>query len=667
MKSNNIKIFILLLLLYNLKGECNYYYYIQACESTEDDKTCLLVNNECIEKDLCDKATITEREQCEEAITSFPKETTCIFDEEQSLCISKEICELDLFYDQCEQASLVPDKVRCYHTGDSCIPKFICKEDLSKEYCNGDALTSDNNYYICYFNEINNKCETRNLCSEDLDEEECNEAITSDPSTTKCIYDTENKICTSVGLCDKETITDKDECSKALTMDPSNTICFYDEKKNICEARKLCDKVTITNKKECNEGLTSDPENKKCYYDDSERKCKIKTLCSCKLNQEECNNAITSEPSITKCYFDKTCQVKEICDLILFPKNNNECESQETLTPNITKCVFNKAKSKCETRTLCEQIEKPSKENCESAATLNTLNSICIYENGKCITSEITFEKLCLQESHPSVNNCESIVNLEETFKKCVYNLEEHKCEIKDLCLSVDSALASQLICELATTSKMGLKCVYDYEKKICSEKPLCLDVENPNKTNCGNATTGDLRSRCIYDETNKVCKIENKTCEDIKLEASKELCESIYYSRGDFGCAFDEELKQCKLTRKCLRVQEQNETNCEKAPTDNNILKKCVYFKPYEICRQEIKFCNEINYGATEEICESAQVSEKGNKCVLNITNAESYFCEEVKMPKTKNSSTIQEVNNSVNGIRVRVSFLLIILYLIL
>jgi hypothetical protein len=310
-------------------------------------------------------------------------------------------------------------------------------------------------------------------------------------------------------------------------------------------------------------------------------------------------------------------------------------------------------------------VEVPSKENCESATTLNTLNSICIYENGKCITSEITFEILCLEESHPSVTNCESIINLEEPYKKCVYNLEEHKCEIKDLCLLIDSALASKFICESATTSKMGLKCVYDFEKKICTEQTLCLNVENPNKANCGNATTGDFRSRCIFDEINKVCIIENKTCEDVKIEASKELCESIYYTRGDYGCIYDEDLKQCKLTRKCLRVQQQNEQTCKISPTDDNIRKKCVYFAEYEICRQELKFCNEIIYGATEEICENARVSDKNNKCVLNITNPESYFCEEVISPDIRDSSIITKTDNSVAGIKV--SFLFTILYLLL
>ena len=660
----NIKILTLLFLIYNIKGACNYYHYIQKCESTDGEKTCILINNECIEKDLCDRATITEKEQCEEAITTNPLERACIFDEEQSLCITKEICETNLTYDECTQSSLKPDTVMCYYTGYNCIPKFICNENLPKEDCNEDALTSNNNVYTCYFNEIENKCETRQICFEYLEEEECNEAITSDPLTTKCRYDTKNKNCTVVNLCDAITITDKTECSKALTMD-SNSVCFYNERKKICEARKLCDKTTITNKKECNEGLTSDPENKKCYYDDNEKQCKIATLCSSELNEEECNNAVTSDPSITKCYFDKTCQVRELCDFILFPKNNDECESQETLIPDKTKCVFNKAKSKCETKTLCDQVAVPSRENCESATTLNSLNSICIYDSGKCIESEITFEILCLEESHPSVTNCESIINLEESYKKCVYNLEDHKCEIKDLCLLIDSSLASKFTCESATTSKMGLKCMYDFEKKICLEQSLCLDVEKPNITNCGNATTGDLRSRCIYDDINKVCKIENKTCEDVKLEASKELCESIYYSSGDYGCIYDEELKQCKLARRCLRVQQQNEETCKISPTDDNIRKKCVYFEEYGICRQELKFCNEIIYGATEEICENARISDKKNKCVLNITNAENYFCEEVISPDNGDSTKITKVDNSVTGIKV--SFLFTILSLLM
>ena len=615
MKSN-IKILIFLFLIHNLNGACNYYYYIQKCESTDGDKTCILVNNECIEKDLCDKATITEKEQCDEAITTDPKERACIFDEEQSLCVTKEICDPELTYDECAQSSLKPDVVRCYYNGYNCTSRFLCNENLPKDDCNDDAETSNNNVYTCYFNENNNKCETRYICVEDLEEEECNLAITSEPLTTKCKYDTKNKNCTVVKLCDRVTITDKDECSNSLTMD-TNSICFYNERKKLCEARKLCDKTTITNKKECNEGLTSDPENKKCYYDDNERQCKIGTLCSNTLNEAECNNAITSDPSITKCYYDKTCEVRELCDFILFPKNSNECESQETLTPDKTKCVFNKAKSKCETKTLCEQVEVPSKENCESA-----------------------------------------------TNKKCVYNLEEHKCEIKDLCLLIDPSFASKFICESATTSKIGLKCVYDFEKKICSEQSLCLNVENPNQTSCVNATTGDFRSRCIYDDINKVCKIENKTCEDIKLEASKELCESIYYDSGDYGCIYDEDLKQCKLTRRCLRVQQQNEQNCKISPTDDNIRKKCVYFAEYEICKQELKFCNEIIYGATEEICENARVSEKGNKCILNITNPESYFCEEVISLDT-GSKIIKKTENSVTGIKI--SFLFTILCLLL
>ena len=662
-----ILIYLYLLLIVTLKGECFYYSYTKTCMSSDVTKTCILEgNNICVEKELCDRMDINDPIRCEEATTTNPKNFMCIFNETSNLCEAEEICNEYLSYDECYgSTTLNPEITTCVYKDSSCVAKFICNEKLPKQYCNKDAFTSDSSAYICNFNENKNICEIRNLCNNLLNEGECLEALTPDPLYAKCVYDNINGVCKVINLCDKvdNNITDLEECNLAVTSDPSSSICVFNTRNKKCEAKKLCDKIDIKSKEDCNSGITSNPEKTKCFYNDDTNQCEIKKICNSNFNKKNCLEGISPDPLTTKCYYDKTCEIRELCEFISSPEKFSDCENQETSSPEKTKCVLSKDRTKCEVKTLCEQVISPSKVNCESATTNSPSNSTCIYsENGKekkCETKVLTFEELCLEENYPSEKNCELIINTKQKSKKCIFDIEKNKCIISELCLSISSENSSKKICKSATPSKKSLFCEYDFEQKKCVEKEMCLNTEKPSEINCKRATTLDERSICIFDSKNKTCAIQNLTCEEIKIGASKEVCESIIDTIGDFGCIYDENLDQCIKSRKCTRMREPSKINCERAPTLENTIKKCIFVEEDIKCKQVPKLCNEITYGATKEICENAKTAEEGYTCVVN---SEENICEEIKMNIAKKNSP-QSLESAYSE-KFKISFIYLFVY---
>jgi len=140
-------------------------------------------------------------------------------------------------------------------------------------------------------------------------------------------------------------------------------------------------------------------------------------------------------------------------------------------------------------------------------------------------------------------------------------------------------------------------KCVYDKENKKCISKTLCDKVENVSKFSCENAVTSTPSlTKCSYEEpqdsfnANEKCAIQN-------------LCTN-------------------SLT----------EEECASAEPINPKTSKCVFDKIQNVCKEEKKLCNEIENGATKDICLNAKVSDDNKTCVLNY---ETNLCNEVYIMK--------------------------------
>ena len=192
-----------------------------------------------------------------------------------------------------------------------------------------------------------------------------------DNDTMKRIFDQENKSCMSKTLCDKVEIASQNSCENAATSTPSLTKCIYEnseEEVNIqenCTIKKLC--VNSLTEEECtNSAITINPETLKCIFNIEENKCEIKELCELENNPSltRCEEILTSNPSKTKCTFDpisNKCIIKNIIPKIESLSTEvieNEITSEEISEIKINsdeiseeiRCLFD-----CESNT-CEQF-----------------------------------------------------------------------------------------------------------------------------------------------------------------------------------------------------------------------------------------------------------------------------------------------------------------------
>ena len=145
--------------------------------------------------------------------------------------------------------------------------------------------------------------------------------------------------------------------------------------------------------------------------------------------------------------------------------------------------------------------------------------------------------------------------------------------------------------------NNQNTKCVYNKENKKCISKTLCDKIENVSKSSCENAVTSTPSlTKCYYEKSEEGANTQGK----------------------------------CVIRKLC--VNSLTEEECSSAETKNPKTSKCVFDKIQNICKEEKKFCYEIEDGATEDICSSAKVSEANKACILdNETN----FCNEVYIMK--------------------------------
>ena len=140
-------------------------------------------------------------------------------------------------------------------------------------------------------------------------------------------------------------------------------------------------------------------------------------------------------------------------------------------------------------------------------------------------------------------------------------------------------------------------KCFYNKESNSCISKPLCDKIKNVSKSSCESAVTSTPSlTKCSYE------KPENGTNTNEK----------------------------CKIKNLCINSLTEEE--CASAEPINPKAAKCVYDKIQNICKEEKKYCTEIDNGATKDICSGAKVSDANKICVLDN---ESHLCNEVYIMK--------------------------------
>ena len=158
------------------------------------------------------------------------------------------------------------------------------------------------------------------------------------------------------------------------------------------------------------------------------------------------------------------------------------------------------------------------------------------------------------------------------------------------------------------------MKCVYDIETKKCSSKILCDKIINISKSNCENGITSTPSlTKCTYEKTDGVEKC-----------AIKNLCTNSF-----------------------------SEEECNSAVPLNSITSYCIYDEEEKICKEEKKFCHEIDEEVTEDICKNAEAFDLDKKCVFDKEN---HFCIEIDFDIKDKGKYLLNIN-----------YLLLILYLMI
>ena len=164
-------------------------------------------------------------------------------------------------------------------------------------------------------------------------------------------------------------------------------------------------------------------------------------------------------------------------------------------------------------------------------------------------------------------------------------------------------------------------KCVCDEKNENCESKILCNLILEPSEKSCKEAATpSPWTERCIYGKigeepnTQEKCIIK-KICIDTLL--ADECNSAIAFERKK--CIFNNEKQICEIKELCEIENSPEKEKCLGIQTSDPIKTKCIYNEMEKKCKIENKTCSEITYGATNEICDSMNIFDAKNYCVLN------------------------------------------------
>lgn len=220
-----------------------------------------------------------------------------------------------------------------------CIYDYISEEnqrqeELAKNYSNSNGISfhytpilGGSEYYYEVFKALNEK---------------------NQPQILKFKYSCGYNIITEVNI----KIWICDEIYKEQCIDNDKMKCIYDTENKKCTSNILCDKIEDISKQACEKGITSTPSLTKCTFEKTgnEEKCIIKNLCTNSFSEEECNSAVALNPITSHCAYDELEQVcteeKKFCYEIDKDATKEICKNAEAFDIN-KECVLNNEENSC--------------------------------------------------------------------------------------------------------------------------------------------------------------------------------------------------------------------------------------------------------------------------------------------------------------------------------
>ena len=135
-----------------------------------------------------------------------------------------------------------------------------------------------------------------------------------------------------------------------------------------------------------------------------------------------------------------------------------------------------------------------------------------------------------------------------------------------------------------------------------------CIDKTDPHAENdCQDLDTSALSKKCSFEEEGKPCKEVVKNCEEIKSEATDDLCKELEVSNNKVCLKAGD---GCKEIQKCNSATGNDDAECKNFPveTKGNVCKKDT--------AQGSKKCKEVK----EESTESKASTQSGNNLTFSL-----------------------------------------------
>ena len=160
----------------------------------------------------------------------------------------------------------------------------------------------------------------------------------------------------------------------------------------------------------------------------------------------------------------------------------------------------------------------------------------CIYEKsgeGSNIQEKCTIKKLCVNSL--TEEECNSAVTINPETSKCIFNIEENKCEIKEICELEDNPSLTKCD-EILTSNPLKMICTFDSISNKCIVKKIIPKTEFPSteiieeEINSESFSDIEINSDEInegemYSETTHQYLSSNEISEEIKISDEQIIC----------------------------------------------------------------------------------------------------------------------------------------------
>ena len=170
---------------------------------------------------------------------------------------------------------------------------------------------------------------------------------------------------------------------------------------------------------------------------------------------------------------------------------------------------------------------------------------------------------------------------------KCQNECEDPENATKDVCEAV--IVSDSEKCSFDSTNNVCIK-----ENKLYNEKTTEVSKAEENDDICDGAPTS-VQNKFFILNYNKNSWEERYKCDETLSEMNKETCELVINLTTGKGNTFDG--NNCEEKDLCEFIKPSKSEDCQKAPTSNNIINKCIYKEDKNQCRTRRKklFRNKI------------------------------------------------------------------------